>query len=565
MKRMIRKTMLAALGGCGLLFASCNVLDLDPTSRYSEDVAYASIDNLDLYVKDFYRVLYANADISNSIIMDDGVSDLIKYSWYTTNGQVNRAFYDTGYVTANSNYRSNWSGMYEYIRMLNEYFYDLSNGYGDALDQDQLKIRTAEVRFLRAFCYQELVIRHGGVILRISEDHVDGPEDRAKARSSEEECWDFIIGEYEKAVEDLPEVWETSETGRLTKGAAYGMKARAALYSERWQEALDACEQLFALGQYSLLPGTSYSSYYQIFTTEGNSELIIPVYFQQSTGASDGRQHQFNNRFCPPDDNVVLGVPNAAVGAAAAPSDEYASTFDIYVNGEWQTFSWDNLDEYGGDPYSNREPRFYASILYHGATWLDRQLDLSVDSGNYMDFATSGQDNVHKTTTGYIFRKFLSDSRSINFTSILSGQYWIEMRLAEIYLIRSEANARLGNYSAAYEDLNTIRSRVGLPSLDMTSDWESYLEDLSKERICELGLEGHRWYDLIRWGISQEVLDGSRLHAIRITVNEDGSCTYDRVECDTQDRLFPERMNIFPIPITEIRNNSLCTQNELWL
>lgn len=553
------------VAGCGIAFSSCNVLELDPTGWYGEDVTYASVENLDLYVKGLYDVLYSCSDISSSIIMDDGMSDLIKYSWYTSNGQVNRAFYEPTYVTVNSNFRNKWDNLYQHVRKLNEYFYDLSNGYGSSLDQDQLKIRTAEVRFLRAFCYQELIIRYGGVPLRISEDHVDGPEDRALARSSEEDCWDFVIGEYDKAAQDLPQTWAAGETGRITKGAAYGMKARASLYAGRWQDAIDACDLVFGLDQYSLLPGTSYSSYYQIFTSVNNSELILPVYFQQSTGSTNGKQHNFNTWFCPPDDNVVLGVPNAAVGAAATPSDEYASAFDIMVDGEWQDFSWDNLESYGNRPFDGREPRFYASILYDGANWLGRNLDLSADGDCYMDFATSGQDAVHKTTTGYIFRKFMSDSRSINFTNILSGQYWIEMRLAEIYLIRSEANARLGQFGPAYEDLNEIRTRVGLPEASQTGDWDSYLQDLSKERVCELGLEGHRWYDLVRWGIAQEVLDGSRLHGIRITRNNDGTSNYERVECDTQDRLFPERMNIFPIPYTEIRNNSLCVQNEQWL
>lgn len=66
------------------------------------------------------------------------------------------------------------------------------------MDSDQLAIRTAEVRFMRAFAYQELVLRHGGVILRINEDRVDDHNQRAKARSSEEDCWTFILDEYEK-------------------------------------------------------------------------------------------------------------------------------------------------------------------------------------------------------------------------------------------------------------------------------------------------------------------------------------------------------------------------------
>lgn len=562
MNRIIRKTIIG-FAAASMAVSSCNVMDLNPTNWFSEDVAYSSVDNLDLYVKGFYSVIYANADISTGYYFDDGISDLIKYSWWGDHGAVNKAFYDPNNVTATSNYRSNWSSMYTYIRRFNEYFKDLSDGYAKNLDQDKVKVRTAEVRFMRAFAYQELVIRHGGVILRVEEDYVDGPDDRAKARSTEAECWDFIISEYEKAAEDLPASWDSDNTGRLTKGAAIGMKARAALYAERWQTAVDACDEVLGMG-YSLLSVASTADYNKIFTSVGNSELILAAYFQQGTGSGSSKQHSFNNYFCAPGDDSALGYPNSGVGAAATPSDEYASAFDIKVGDEWQVFDWANLESYSNAPYANRDLRFYSSILYNGATWLDRTLDLTEDSGNYMAFSTSGQDDVHKTTTGYVIRKFLSDSRSINFTSILSGQYWVEMRLAEIYLIRSEAYARLGQYGKAYTDLNVIRARVGQPDREQNSSWEDYLDDLNKERVCELGMEGHRYFDLVRWGIAQNVLDHSRLHGVEITRNSDGSLSYVRVECDTQDRLFPERMNIFPIPYTELRNNTLCEQNEVW-
>jgi len=153
----------------------CDVLDVDPTGWYSENVAYSSLENVDLYVKGLYSVLYDNAtiNIDSYCLMDDGATDLLKYSWYGVNGgAMNKFFYQTNYVTETSNFRSNWSGMYTRIRQLNEYFYDRSKGYGDNLDQDEMKKRTAEVRFLRAFAYQELVLRHGGVILRTDEDYV---------------------------------------------------------------------------------------------------------------------------------------------------------------------------------------------------------------------------------------------------------------------------------------------------------------------------------------------------------------------------------------------------------
>ena len=537
---------------------SCNVLDLDPTKWYGENVVYASESNMDLYVKDFYILLYKNADIGRGdLIMDDGFSDLIKYSWFNVQGGiVNKFFYLDNIINPTSNFRSNWDSYYTYIRQMNELFSDVNSGYASKLDKNFVDTRVAEVRFLRAFAYQELVLRHGGVILRIDENKVDGPKEKDKARSTEAECWDFIMNEYSKAIEALPESWPGEDLGRITKGAAYGMKARAALYAQRWQDAIEACDAVLALG-YALAEGDTYEKYYKIFTDKANKELILPVLYQQSSGNAGGKQHNFNNNFCPPYDGHPFGV---SVGAAASPTEEYASMFDIKIGEEYKAFDWGQLAAYGNKPYDNREPRFYASILYNGAKWKGRSLELYPGGKDgFMDFSITGQDNVHKTTTGYIFRKYMSDDNKLNFTNILSGQYWIEMRLAEIYLIRSEAFARLNNYSKAYENLNLIRTRVGLKGLPAKSDWDAYLQDLSKERVCELGLEGHRYFDLVRWGIAQKVMDGKRLHGVKIN-----GTNYEVVECDTQDRRFPAKYNIFPIPYSEIKNNTLCEQNEVW-
>lgn len=177
---------------------------------------------------------------------------------------------------------------------------------------------------MRAFAYQELVIRHGGVILRTSEEYIDGPEERAKARSSETECWDFILEEYKKAANDLPESWANSDAGRLTKGAAYGMQARAALYAKRWDKAIEACEEVLKL-DYTLLPGTSYESYYKIFTSVNNKELILPVYYEKG---QNKKQHNFDTYFCPPFDSKPW-TGGANNGAAATPSDEYASSLTL--------------------------------------------------------------------------------------------------------------------------------------------------------------------------------------------------------------------------------------------
>lgn len=543
-------------------FVSCNFLETNPTGWYGEDVVYSSVDHLDLYVRGLYGILYANSDIAAGYVFDDACTDLVKESWYGTGGgAVNKMFLDGTGITPESNFRSNW-GNYTYIRRLNEYFHDLNYGYIDGLPADIVKVRTAEVRFLRAFAYQELTLRHGGVILRIDEKKVDGPEENAKARSSEEECWNFVISEYEKAAADLPLSWEGNDRGRITKGAAIGMKARALLYARRWADAAAACDEVFNLNQYELVPGKTPEAYNGIFNQPYNKELILPVYY--ATASSVGsKQHNFNNYFCPPGDGTAFKVQ---VGAAATPTDEYASAFDIKLDDKYQAFSWDKLEQYGNKPFDNREPRFYANILYNGASWRGRTLELfEGGQDGFMSYKNSGQDNVHKSTTGYIFRKFLSDASNMNYVSILSGQYWIEMRLAEIYLIRSEANARQGLFIPAYADLNEIRDRVGMEKLPVKASWDDYLKDLMKERVCELGMEGHRFFDLVRWGKAQDVLDGKYAHGIKITKKSDGSFNYEYIACDPTPRQFPERFNIFPIPYSELKANKLCEQNSVWL
>ena len=97
------------------LCQSCDVLDIDPTGNYSETTAFNSIKNLDLYVKGFYSIFYVNSQlyVDASCLMDDGASDLIKYSWYGVDGgKMNRFFYQSNFVTPQGNFRSNWNDMY---------------------------------------------------------------------------------------------------------------------------------------------------------------------------------------------------------------------------------------------------------------------------------------------------------------------------------------------------------------------------------------------------------------------------------------------------------------------
>ncbi|MDR2384288.1 MAG: RagB/SusD family nutrient uptake outer membrane protein [Tannerella sp.] len=548
MKKIITTCIFAVL----FLLPSC--LDVDPPGRYGDDQVWESSRNLDFNIKSFYYdVLHHGyvSEISSPSILTDAFGDLLKYTRYQDGNSANRFFSTTNFMSE-ENTLSPWSDWYTRIKKLNDFLIAVNEGNGNKLDPEELNQRVGEVRFLRAFLYQDLTIRHGGVVLRVNETRLDGPDEAQKARSTKEECWDFIIDEYEKSAGLLPENW--SEYGRLTKGAAWGMMARAALYAGRWDKAIEAAgkvEELAADGYYELL-----EDYGKIFTVPDNKELIIPVYYSLNNG------HAFDQTACPSGDQSVFGT--IYIGGLVSPTDEFAGSYDIKVNGIWRTFNWDDVKNGSiADPWADRDIRFYHTILHNGAEWRGRELELYVNGADgFLQYSETGNESMRKSVTGYVIRKFLStdvDYQSVN----KSKEYWIEMRYAEILLILSEAHARKGDMSAAYEYLNKIRRRAQLSDLSQKPNWEGYLNDLQKERICELGLEGHRFWDLRRWGIATDVLNGSRTHGIKITKNGN-NFSYERVDADEKDRVFPEKYNIFPIPSTEVRRNILCTQDDIW-
>lgn len=355
----------------------------------------------------------------------------------------------------------------------------------------------------------------------------------------------------------MPDSWTSGDYGRITKEGAEAMKSRAALYAGRWQDAFDAADNVIKSQKFQLA-----TNYGDVFSNPNNKEIIIPVLFELKN-----KQHNWDTFMSPPGDAIAFGY-EGKFGGAATPTEEFASKFDIKVGSTWEAFDWDNVAKYTDGPFANRDPRFYETILYNGATWKGRTIEC-FDGGKDQCMAfnpVSTNDNVHKSTTGYYARKFLSTNtgeKAYNYVNVLSDQHWIEMRLAEIYLIRSEAAARLNQWGQAYQDLNDIRARVSMPALPTKGSWDDYFVDLQKERICELGLEGHRYDDMVRWGIAHDVLHGSRVHGIKVTKAGSGF-KYEVIEADTQDRNYPKKYEIFPIPYSEVQNNLLCEQNDAW-
>ena len=240
MKKIIFILGLAAV----VLGTSCSdVLDLNPADRFSPATVWSTTTTADKYVIGLYSIFGANTEMRGgdayaSPRLSDAYSDILKStSWNQYNHNFNATLLqETAFNSNSAGAFECWSSHYDRIRRENEFLRDAAE-FGRKFGEDWLKIRIAEVRFCRAYAYFMLCRVYGGVILRTE---VDGPEQNDKARSTEEECWGFIINELKELAPDLPLKWDSDNSGRATQKAAYGLLSRVALYAEKWDVAAQA-------------------------------------------------------------------------------------------------------------------------------------------------------------------------------------------------------------------------------------------------------------------------------------------------------------------------------------
>lgn len=273
---------------------------------------------------------------------------------------------------------------------------------------------------------------------------------------------------------------------------------RTALFAKRWDIAITAADEIKKLNKYDLM-----DEYKDVFKVAGNKEIIFSIAYK-----IPDMPHYFDRYFAP---DGKQGIRRAV------PTSELVDSYDM---ADGTPFSWSG--SMAKDPYVGREPRFYASIIYNGATWKEKTIYTYVDAENgfaaYRDNMNPGE---KQTVTGYFIRKYLQENNT-EFDDKGSDQFWIEMRYAEVLLNLAEALAEQDyakNQDDALEALNEVRRRVDLPerTTQEAPDKDSFMKLLRKERICELAFEGFRYWDLRRWRLAGEVIDGKQAHGTKIT------------------------------------------------
>ncbi|MHC2991704.1 hypothetical protein OB13_08935 [Pontibacter sp. HJ8] len=518
MKRSIKYfTYTGALAGL-LLTTSCkeDFLERPPQDQISDVTFWKTKEDLSKALNAVYSEL-----TREEIIYDDGSTDnaYAQYPWESTATVVSAG-------TINTNSNAGWG--YTGIRRANQLLENADNIEMDAELRDRFK---AEARFLRTWFYWDMVVKFGDVPLVTST--LSAGEENVP-RTPRAEVVNFLLTELNEIAGVLPLRYAGSdfyEKGRITKGAALALKARILLNeasprfgkgdAAKWKAAADAAQEVMGLG-YTLFKVNEESgkdleddyaqwvtfaneedeknfrlglrSYEKLFHQqyEGNSEVILDRQFIMQVDP------QWNNTYLPP--SVLDGW------SSLTPTQDLVNAYGNYqtggpanvLNAEVRGQLYLNNDPAFANEYKNRDPRFYASILFNGNPWN------ALEDGYKFTWQVGGSNN---SQTGYNFRK-LVDPQAYR-ENIDNHANIILLRYAEVLLTFAEAtNEYSGPTAPVYEALNAVRERAGMPPVDETvyNSKESLRELIRNERRIELALEGQRYMDIRRWEIAPNVM-----------------------------------------------------------
>lgn len=543
------------MAGATLAMTSCNdFLDLTPRDSVSNKMIWSNSDDAQYAVNYLYHFLYDDDNSSNgqSVAgMTEALTDQMKYGSYNYNAMCfipSEMSYGGTTITANyiTSYLGTWSDDYTRIRRINENLSNLHEFGGSLSNATRLE---AEMRFMRAFIYFDLIKRYKDVILY---DANLNDIKKDKNVSPESECWDFVENDLNFAAENLPT--KADAEGRIDKGAAYAFLTRAMLYAKRYDKVVAAFNKVKELG-YDL--EDNYADSYSKTIAAGNKEAILQYTFDNTTG------HSFDSYYTPGGDFKLISKNGGGYGT---PTQEMVESYELKTGGYPDWSAWHTTEgTTATPPYDQLEPRFQATVLYNGAEWKGRHIESYVDgTDGWCQWGEKSPEG--RSTTGYYLRKLVDENHDLATVSV-STQPLTVIRYAEVLLNYAEACYFTGDAQNANAAVKAIRTRVGLPSSDQTGD--ELFKTIRHERKIELAYEGQWYWDLRRWGLASKSyaeggLSGYQQHGLKITLEPNGDFKYVYVSVDDKDRSFPEKLYRLPMPQAELDNNGAVTQYPEW-
>lgn len=521
---------------------SCVDLDRYPLEELSDKSFWRSPDDAEKAVSNLYTSL-PYWDVDDAINSDDAVHGI---KWAA--GNISKGVYDPQDF--------GWKENYAAIRKANIVLskVNLIPNY----DGEKKNRVLGQAYFFRALQYFNLIRSYGDV------PYVDKPlslsDQEGIVRTPREEVYGKVMQDFDKAIEYLPKSWSASEYGRVTKGAALAMKARAALYYGKWDVAAESAKKVMDLNEYNLYDEQNTGKYQELFweKADGCKEFILVKQFKEAE----------NSWFL--------------IGWEAFPTKGWGginptqSLVDAFEDIEGAPIAKSTLYD-PKKPFEKRDPRLEVNVLHHGETLYG----VTINVAPLKSAAPTGiGQHGDATATGYYQQKWLDPSIDPSSKGWDMGKDAVVIRYAEVLLTYAEAKNELSPLDdEAFKAVNAVRKRVGMPELQKTdASKPTYCgtQDDLRQRIrnewrVEFALEGgKRQWDIRRWGIAKKVLNepflGLKYKLVDSPDAKEGDggkicILYEGENVKLTGSKYEDHNYVYPIPQEERDLNPALTQN----
>lgn len=485
MKRLIIYSIFS-----GLVCFSCNTLDLNPLSEGSSETWYSNEDEIEMSVtRLFHQDFWTDIQMVSNAELKDAFADN-----YTTRTAL------TAVTNATINGRTSfvatvWQRAYKNIAAANLIISNADRAAG-TMTEEKIAMYKANAYFSRACMYGKLIFYYGDVPFYTENLNIE--DFYSLGRTPKAEVLEHIYNDFDYAIEHLPVSYGSDSYKFATKGAAYAMKARIALYMGDYEVARDAALSCMNLGVYELYP-----DYEELFypETKNSVETIF------CTPRSVTQKIVFSDHILRCQIPRILGGWNNG-GPSWDLFCSYLCTDGLPID-ESPLFDPHN-------PFKNRDPRLTATIVEFGTEYMgviyqphpDSLTTLNVETGAIVSNADSRGVDQYASYNGLITKKGMNKS-------CLSYQVDpdnIVMRYADVLLIYAEAKIELNEIDQSVLDaMNQVRARAyaGLSTYPVisTTDQQELRKILRIERRMEFAWEGTRYDDIIRWRLAEKVLN----------------------------------------------------------
>ena len=551
-KNLLLALFVALASGCS------DMLNIKPTSFISDEAIWEDKVLIDKFVANTYGSMLCgfnrctagfgqNWSMSWAGNMDSATDDFASVSDSPIYTQLNKDA-----ITAQSCpfVSEIWIQEYLVIRKCNTIIERVA-GVDDKVLTAKEKLRIdAEARFLRAFCYFDLGRTFGKAPLILKAQNLE--EDLLVAPSSFAEIVEFVKDECDLYADNLPLTYPEEEAGHATKGAFLALKSRALLYlasplnseddARKWDDAAVAAQAVMDLHVYELykVGETPYRSM-EFDKTAANKEVIF--------------ERRFSFPEAPHNIHMMwsLDAEDAGSWNGLYPTQNLVDAYET-IDGKLIDDPTNTMYD-AQDPYSNRDARFYQSIIYNGSTWETYLMSMVT---NTVDPSKNGscKPRLGKARCGYGPKKFIEelDPSTNIYGGYAQSNNWPYYRYAEVLLNYAEAKNEALSVpdESVYNAVNEVRARSNQPNLPTGLSKEEMRKRIKNERRVELLLEEHRFYDLRRWkdgNVLAEPIMGMNIYNNNITLKYEIS--------KVEDRVFTGEHYYLPIPLSEQEKNPL--------